>query len=168
MIRFLRDKENYPVDWITGFAPWPVEEKGQTNYMAGVSNFSHAGIASNCQDEEAAWYWLAWYATYGSRYLIIAGHQSAWKGTNLDSLVELVFGSEEEAAKLIDVDSFKSVVVNYAAPVFYDSILDGYTTVNSLAGEYILYAHQGVMTAEEAMAEAKAQADEAILEARGE
>ncbi len=168
VVRFLRDKENYPVDWITGFAPWPVEEKGQTNYMAGVSNFSHAGIASNCQDEEAAWYWLAWYATYGSRYLIIAGHQSAWKGTNLDSLVELVFGSEEEAAKLIDVDSFKSVVVNYAAPVFYDSILDGYTTVNSLAGEYILYAHQGVMTAEEAMAEAKAQADEAILEARGE
>jgi len=97
MVRFIRDTENYPVDWVTAFAPWPVEEKGQVNYMAGVPHWSHAGIAANCQDKEAAWYWLAWYSTYGSRYLALAGHQSAWKGTDQSGVVSLIFGSEEEA-----------------------------------------------------------------------
>jgi len=167
MVRFLRDQENYNTPWITGFAPWPVEEKGQTNYMAGVSNFSHAGIASNANPDnlEAAWYWLAWYSTYGSRYLIVAGHQSSWKGTDLSGLVDLVFGSEEEAAKLIDVESFKRVVVNYDNPPYYDSILTAYAKVNSLVAEYTLYAHQGVMSAEEAMQQLKELADEAIDDA---
>lgn len=166
MVRFLRDTEGYPVDWVTGFAPWPVEEAGQTNHMSGVSIFSHAGIAAGAQDVEAAWYWLSWYATYGSRYLICAGHQSTWKGTDVDNLVDLVFGSEEEAAKLIDVESFKRVVVNYENPSYVDTILDAYTTVNSTLVEYTMYAHQGTMTAEEAMAAAKEIADAAILQER--
>ena len=157
MVRFIRDTSKYPTQWITGFAPWPVEEKGQTNYMAGVSNFSHAGIAANCADEEAAWYWLAWYSTYGSRYLICAGHQSSWKGTDTNALVDLVFGSEENAEKLVDVESFKRVVVNYDNPP--------YTDVNKAINEYTRYAHQGLMTAEEAMAQAKQIADEAIKNA---
>lgn len=162
MVRFIRDTETYPCDWITGFAPWPVEEKGQTNYMAGVANFSHAGIAANCQDEEAAWYFLAWYSTYGTRYLVCAGHQSSWKGTDLNGLVDVIFGNEEEAAKLIDVESFKRVVVNYDSPAYYDSILTAYSTVSSTLVEYTMYAHQGVMTPEDAMAQAKQIADEAI------
>ncbi|MDL2317983.1 ABC transporter substrate-binding protein [Eubacteriales bacterium OttesenSCG-928-A19] len=166
MVRFLRDREAYPVDWVTGFAPWPVEEKGQDNHMSGVSIFSHAGMASNVQDEEAAWYWLAWYSTYGSRYLICAGHQSTWKGTDVDNLVDLVFGSEEAAAEIVDVESFKRVVVNYDNPAYVDTILDAYTTVNSTLNEYMMYAHQGTMTAEEAMAAAKEIADAAILAER--
>ena len=31
--------------WITGFAPYPVEEKGQTNYVSGIPIFSHVGIS---------------------------------------------------------------------------------------------------------------------------
>lgn len=168
MIRFLRDTETYPVDWITGFAPWPVEEKGQTNYMSGVSNFSHAGICTGVQDEEAAWYFLSWYATYGSRYLIAAGHQSTWKGTDVSGLVDLVFGSEEEAAKLIDLESFKKCVVNYENPSYYDETLSAYTDVNGTLVEYTMYAHQGTMTAEEAMQEAKKIADEKILAERNQ
>lgn len=163
MARFLRDQETYPVDWVTGYAPWPVEEKGQANYMSGVANFSHAGICNGVQDEEAAWAFLSWYATYGSRYLICAGHQSTWKGTDVSGLVDLVFGSEEAAAKLVDVESFKNCVVNYDNPAYYDSILTAYSDVGSALVEYTMYAHQGTMTAEEAMQAAKDIADAAIL-----
>ena len=54
---FLPDTENYGVDFIVGFAPFPVEEKGQVNYMSGVSPFSHAGICMDPSDEDfdAAW-----------------------------------------------------------------------------------------------------------------
>ena len=76
-----------------------------------------------------------------------------------------VIGSEENAEKLVDVESFKRVVVNYDNPPYTDTILTAYTDVNKAINEYTRYAHQGLMTAEEAMAQAKQIADEAIKNA---
>ncbi len=164
--RFLRDKETWPVDWITGFAPWPVEEKGQTNYMSGISTFSHAGICDGVQDKEAAWCWLAWYSTYGVKYLSIAGHAPAWKGTNPGDLVTLIFGSEEEAATLVDLESFRRVVGNFDGPSYIDTCLDAYSDVSSLVNEYTMYAHRGTMTVDDAMKELTEKANDAIAKAR--
>ena len=111
-IRFMADRENYGTDWKVGFLPYPVEEEGQTNYMSGISPFSHSGLCIDESDEDfdAAWAFLRWYSTYGVAYLVAAGHQPNWKGTSdLDPLV-LLFGSEEEAAKYMDVESFRAVV----------------------------------------------------------
>lgn len=168
LLRFLRDQDTYPVDWITGFAPYPVEEKGQTNYMEGISVFSHAGICNGAKDEEAAWYWLAWYSTYGVKYLVNAGHASAWKGTDPSSIIDLVFGSREEAEKLVDIESFERVVTNYEAETYVDTYLWAYNDVASISDEYAIYAHQGTMTVEEAMAAAKEEADKLIKEAMEE
>ena len=51
LVRFIRDTETYPVDFVTAFAPFPTEEEGQDNHMEGISTFSHIGIASNCDNE---------------------------------------------------------------------------------------------------------------------
>ena len=90
-----------------------------TVYCAGTYVFSHVGIATGCQDVDAAWAFTKWYATYGSKYLAIAGHAAVWKGTENDDLVSLIFGSEEEAAKLIDVESFKRVVGRTELPTMW-------------------------------------------------
>ena len=134
--------------------------------MSGVSVFSHAGITLGCQDEAAAWAFLKYYSTYGSRYLIIAGHQSTWKGTDVNGLVELVFGSEEEAAKLIDVESFKRCVVNYDNPAFVDTIVTAISEVTDIINEYGLYAANGQMSARDAMIEAAELANDAIKKAQ--
>ena len=47
VIRFIRDTKKYPVTWQTGFAPYPVEKKGQKNYLAPVSVFSHGLLAKH-------------------------------------------------------------------------------------------------------------------------
>lgn len=161
MVRFLRDTENYPHDFITAFAPYPVEEKGQDNYMAGGTVFSHAGIATGCKDEAASWAFLKWYSTYGSKYLALAGHQSTWKGTDAADLVSLIFGSEE-AAKLIDVDLFKRVIGDNTLPIFVDKHTEAFSDVTSAVNENAMYAFSGEMTPEEAMKAAKEQADDAI------
>ena len=165
MTRFIRDTEKYPdYDWVTYFAPYPVEEKGQENYMSGVVNFSHAGIATGCQDEKAAWAFLSWYSTYGVKYLVMAGHLPAWKGTDASGLVELMFETEENAAKFIDVDSYNRVVANYDNPAYQDTVTTAYSEVSSAFTEYMMYAHNGEMTVEKAMEEAKKIADEAIAD----
>ena len=162
MIRFIRDRENYPADFKTAFAPFPVEEKGQTNYMSGVAIFSHAGITQGCKDEAAAWAFLKWYSTYGSKYLVIAGHQSTWRGTAADDLVSLIFGSEAEAAELIDVESFKRIVGVPTNPTFVETQMAAYADVTNAINEYAMYAFNGEMTPEEAMKEAAEVANEAI------
>lgn len=169
MTRFIADTETYPeYDWVTYFAPYPVEEKGQDNHLSGVSAFSHAGIATGCQDEDAAWAFLSWYSTYGVKWLAAAGHLPGWLGTDADALVEICFGSEEKAAELVDVESYKRTVVNYDNPTYQETVTAAYSEVNSILDEYTMYAHNGQMTPEDAMAEAKEKADAAIAKELGE
>ena len=163
IIRFLHDKETYPdVDWITGFAPYPVEEKGQTNYMSGVTPFSHAGLALNCQDEEASWAFLKWYSTYGVKYLAAAGHQPNWRGTEAGSGIEVIYGSVEEAEKWIDLESFQRVVGRADLPAYCETTLTAYTDVVGALSDPIMQAIAGEMSAADAMAAAAAEADDAI------
>lgn len=164
--RFLADSENYPVDFVTAFAPYPTEEAGQTNYLAGVANYSHAGLCVGCQDQDAAWAFLKWYSTYGSVYLVKAGHQSAWKGTDSSKIVEVAFGSEAEASKVIDVESFTRVVGNNAEPAYVDTNMTAYSEVDAIMAEYVMYALSGQMTAEDAMTEAAKLANDAINAAK--
>lgn len=164
LVRFLRDTETYPVDWITAFAPYPTEEAGQDNYMEGISPFSHIGVATNCDKDnlEASYAFMKFAATHGSKYLALAGHMPNWKGINVDDMVSLVFGSEEDAAKLVDVETYKNVVCNFEALSYIDTELTAYSEINSLMQEYVMYAHNGEMTAEEALSELTELADEAI------
>ena len=167
-IRFMADRENYGTDWKVGFLPYPVEEEGQTNYMSGISPFSHSGLCIDESDEDfdAAWAFLRWYSTYGVAYLVAAGHQPNWKGTSdLDPLV-LLFGSEEEAAKYMDVESFRAVVGRVDLPAFVELNLTAYSKISSILNEYVMYALNGQMTPEEALTEAAKLANEEIANAQ--
>ena len=167
-IRFMADRENYGTDWKVGFLPYPVEEEGQTNYMSGISPFSHSGLCIDETDEDfdAAWAFLRWYSTYGVAYLVAAGHQPNWKGTSdLDPLV-LLFGSEEEAAKYMDVESFRAVVGRVDLPAFVELNLTAYSKISSILNEYVMYALNGQMTPEEALTEAAKLANEEITNAQ--
>ena len=142
-----------------------MEEKGQTNYMSGVSPFSHAGIALNCQDEDAAWAFLKWYSTYGVKYLVAAGHQPMWKGTEVGSALDIIYGSEDEAKKWIDVDSYNRVVGRTDLPAYAETTLTAYTDVAAALNEQALRALNGEISAEEAMKESAAVANAAIASA---
>ena len=153
-------------DFITGFAPYPVVEKGQTNYQSGVNYYSFAGITQGCQDEEAAWAFLKWYSTYGSKYLVVAGHQSTWIDTDPADAVSLIFGSEEKAAEKIDVASYKRVVGNTENPKAYDSMSWAYPKLTDIWTEYVTYIFTGEMTLEDGLAEAAKLGNEAIADAK--
>lgn len=164
--RFLHDTATYPeVDWITGFAPYPVEEKGQTNYMSGVTPFSHAGITYNCDDVDAAWAFLKWYSTYGVKYLVASGHQPNWTGTEIGSAIEVIYGSEEEAKKWIDIESYNRVVGVATNPMWKDVVLTAYGDMSGICSDYVMKALTGEMTAEDAMAQAAQEANDAIANA---
>ena len=166
--RFLHDTKTYPdVNWITGFAPWPVNEKGQTNYMSGVTPFSHVGIAASIEDEDLdiAWAWLKWYATYGVKYLKAAGHEPAWRGTEEGVGVEIIYGSEEEAKKWIDVESYNRVVGVTTNPMYAEITLTAYSDVSGALTDPMMQAINGELSATECLKQAAEEADAAIKDA---
>ena len=161
-LRYIRDTANYPLDWITGFAPYPVMEKGQTNYMSGVVPFSHAGVCTGTQNEEAAWAFCKFLATYGSKYLCFAGHWPTWKGTDTSDTVTMLFGDEENAKKIVDLESFKRVVGKTDNPSFAESFVTAYSEITTILNTDTINALEGRMTPAEAMADADTEAQKAI------
>ena len=167
VVRFLHDTEKFNVNWITGFAPFPVVEKGQTNYMSGTPNFSHAGISSYLPEEkfDIAWAWLKWYSTHGVKYLAVAGHQPAWKGTEPGSAVELIYGTEEEAAKWIDIESYNRVVGRSDLPGYVETNLTAYGDVSKALNDPMMQCINGEMTPEACLQQALADAEKALADA---
>ena len=161
LTRFITSIEH---DFKIGYAPYPVWEKGQTNYIDGPVPFSHIGIASNCQDEEAAYAFAKFAATLGNKYMYASGHAGKWTGNKGDEILELVFGSTEEAEKWVDADIFNEYVVSAGKTAYSDSYIVAYTDIYDMIIEYSRYVLSGEMTVEEMLEDLKTYADEAIEE----
>ena len=162
--RFIVDEENYPHDFKVGFAPYPVVEKGKPKYLSGPSLFAYACVTKNAQNFDAAYAFAKFIATEGDKYLLKAGHLPTWTGTDTDAAVTLVFGDEENANRLIDVESFKRVVLNLTGDTYMDTIV--YSEIPSIMKEVIMYIVEGEMTVEEGLEEMQIRADEVIADAQ--
>ena len=152
------------VAWITGFAPYPTMEEGQTNYMSGVMPELHAGISVAIKEEKlpAAWAFLKWFSTYGSKYLTVAGYQSTWRGTDNSELLPLIYGSGEEAAKWVDVESFERVVGRVDLPFAAETTITSYSDVSGALTGPMMKAINGEITAQECLKQALEEAEKAI------
>ena len=160
--RFVVDLENYPHDFRVGFVPYPTEAEGDTPYLAGPVKFAFACISNQCQDVEAAWTFVKFISMEGDKYLLKAGHLPTWTGTDINGAIDLVFGSEEEANKLIDVPTFKSVVLNLDGPSYMDTIV--YSEFNAIEKEVVMYILNGEESVDEGLEEMKQRCDEVIDE----
>ena len=148
-----------------GYAPYPVNEEGETNYMGGAIPNSFIGVASNTQNPDAAYAFAKFCATYGNKYMYAAGHATTWTGVDPEEIVEVVFGSRDDAEKRIDVDSFISSVVATGEPAYSEDYIVAFSEIQSLIEEYSKYVFNGEMTVDDALNEMKELADQAIADA---
>ena len=123
-------------------------------------------IAANTKAPEAAYAFAKFAATYGNKYMYAAGHATTWTGIDPNSVLSVVFGSEEEAAKWVDTESFVRCVVAAGEPAYSEDYIVAYTDMQKLVDEYTMYVLNGEMTVEDALAEMKQLGDEAIEDAR--
>lgn len=164
--RFVMDLEKYPHDFILGYAPYPVNEEGETNYALGNMNNSFYCVTNNAQDADAAYAFAKFASTYGGKYLYKAGHTTTWTGANPDEIVDLVFGSRENAEKYVDVDSYITNVLAIGAPAYHEEYIVAYSEITSLTNEYYDIIKTGQMSVEEGLAELEELANQAIEDAQ--
>ncbi len=165
--RFVMDKENCPHDFLLGYAPYPINAAGETNYALGNMPNSFVCVSQNAQDADAAYAFAKFAATSGSKYMFKAGHTSTWTGIDPDEIVDLVFGSAETAAEYVDVDSYIANVLAVGAPAYHEENITAYSEIASLVDEYTDYILSGEMPVEAGLADLNQLANEAI-EAAGQ
>ncbi len=145
-----------------GYAPYPVMEKGQKNYMEGPKPNSHIGISTKSQDVEAAYAFAKFAATYGNKYMYASGHAGSWTGNDADEILEVVFGTVEEAEKWVDPVGFNEHVVSAGKASYSEDYIVAYNELYDMILEYTDYALVGEMSVEKMMEEIKKFGDEAI------
>lgn len=164
--RFVMDLEKYPHDFILGYAPYPINAEGETNYALGNMNNSFYCVTNNAQDADAAYAFAKFASTYGGKYLYKAGHTTTWTGVNPDEIVDLVFGDRATAEKFVDVDSYIKNVLAVGAPAYHEEYIVAYSEITSLTNEYYDIIKTGQMSVEEGLAELEELANEAIEDAQ--
>ncbi len=110
-IRYVKDTENLPHDFVTAFSPLPRFDENQDTYYAGIQSNDHFAVNSKCKNPEAAVKFLKWYYTEGFEPMIYGGRLPLYQEYDVDKAYEII---SQGAEGLIDEESFKNTVfANY-------------------------------------------------------
>lgn len=161
MVRYAKDDENFPRDWVLAFANIPLfNEATVPNYAQGRSHFDFAAVSKNSKHKDAAWELAKFWATEGSVYMLKYGRIPAWTKTDTENALNLMFTPEQQA--LIDIASFKHVVLDFKTTSYNDTIFTAYSQITKLLVEEGEKVMLGSITPEQAVANLKQRADELI------
>lgn len=158
MIRSIKDTENYPHDFVTAFAPYPVVEEGQRNYTQGGYG-DLLSINPKSEHIEEAWEFAKWYATEGMLPMAEGGRVPSSNTYDLQEVTDAFLKGAEE---IIEAESTQKVLIapadNYAVP----SITNHIAEVKKVLTEELERIFIGEKTVEQGMADAKTRADEIL------
>jgi multiple sugar transport system substrate-binding protein len=164
IMRYMTDLETYPRDWVVTFANYPrFDENTEVNYQKGRNYFDYVSVARNSRNKEEAWKLAKFWATEGSVYLFKYGRVPAWKKTDLEGAIDLVFN--EKTKPLIDVEAYKKVVLDFESTGYTDDKLVAYAEIENILITESEKAWVGMQTTEDTVKRMKELADEEIKKA---
>ena len=162
-LRDMKDLEKYPHDFRISFAPVPMDDDQEFLYSTGVREW--IAISPSCQYPDEAWEFLMYYATEGFYPMCKSGRIPAWRKADVSLALSNYLGDNVE--ELFDTDAFDRIVMNnpYNRSIV-DSITVAQSEITTLMGEAYEAVMLGEMSAEDALAQLKADADKAIANAQ--
>lgn len=159
MVRSIKDLDNYPHDFVTAFAPYPVYAEGQRNFTQGGYG-DMLCINPKSEHIEEAWEFIKWYATEGMLPVVEGGRVPCF---NTYDPAEVTAAFLKGGEELLDSETTMTVLINpadnYAAP----SITNHSAAIKRVFTEEMETILLGDETPAEGMAKAKERAD-AILQ----
>lgn len=144
MVRSIKDITNYPHDFVTAFAPYPVASE-QSEYYAqgGVGDF--VCINPKSEHVDAAWEFVKWYCRGGMMPLVGGGRVPLNVNISSDDVLSAYIAGSET---LFDATSTRDVLIaprsNYAVEVVSDKHPEILTILNQHL-EAIYLGREGVV-----------------------
>lgn len=164
-IRYIKDTQKYPHDFITAFAPFPTVNKGETIYGWKGPTGDSIMMNSSSKHKESAFKFIKYFGTEGQIYMVAGGKFPSWKKINQDEVVKRALGENPE--KLFDVESFKRTVFETPQKYYVNKVNTAYPQISKIWKEEVEKVIGGQQNADTAVANAKKRADDAIKEAGG-
>ncbi|MGI6215230.1 MAG: extracellular solute-binding protein [Christensenellales bacterium] len=157
MVRSIKDRDNYPHDFKTAFAPYPTID-GVRKYTQGGYG-DHLCINPKSKNIDAAWEFMKWYATEGMLPLTSGGRVPAANTYDSAEVTEYFLKGAED---LLDAETSKNVLIvpaeNHAVP----SITNKLPEINKVLTEELENIYTGVKTVQQGMDDAQARAEELL------
>jgi ABC-type sugar transport system, periplasmic component len=158
MVRSIKDAKQYPHDFVTAFAPYPVAEKDQRKYTQGGYG-DLLCINPKSQNVDAAWEYVKWYATKGMLPVTEGGRVPAASTYKPDEVTSAFLSGAE---KLFDADSTKKILItradNYAVP----SVTTKLPEIRKILQEELENIYIGKETVQAGMENAQKRANEQL------
>lgn len=156
IIRSVKNTEEYPHDFVTAYAPYPVlsEDAAYTYGTAG----DEVCINPKSENIDAAWEFVKWYATEGVISMAAGGRIPLCSTIDQDAIIELFLSGAED---LIDAESAKASLLPKAGEVLTpDTITTSGEEIKQVLNEEVEAYFTGQKDLAEAFADAKERADE--------
>ena len=160
MVRSIKDTDNYPHDFVTAFAPYPVHAEGERNFTQGGYG-DMLCINPKSEHIEEAWEFVKWYSTEGMLPVVEGGRVPCFNTYNPEEVTAAFLKGGED---LLDSESTMRVLIqpadNYAAP----SITNHNAEIRKVFTEEMETILLGNETLQQGMENAKARADAILAE----
>ncbi|MCL2034818.1 MAG: sugar ABC transporter substrate-binding protein [Oscillospiraceae bacterium] len=145
MVRSIKDKEQFPHDFETAFAPYPTA--GDKNFTQGGYG-DHLCLNPKSQNIDAAWELAKWYAQEGMLPVVAGGRVPSANTYNPDDVVSAFLSGAEDH---IDAESAKNILIipatNYAVPAYSNKLPE----IDKKVNEELEAIFTGQKTVEEAL-----------------
>jgi multiple sugar transport system substrate-binding protein len=161
-LRYVADKEEYPHDFVTTFAPYPAPAAGADFWNPGSIN-NWIQMKSDTANPDAAWSLIQFWLKEGAVYMLPAGKIPAYPGTDEAVVVEGILGPDRE--ELYDVAAYQNVVFGQDQPLVTDTITTGSAEISQIVQGNTDRFLIGELSLDEWVTETKTASDEAIARA---
>ncbi|MGB4368837.1 MAG: hypothetical protein WBI74_06300 [Caldicoprobacterales bacterium] len=119
---------------------------------------------SKSEHKEAAWEFIKYWLTDGSKFLLAGGKVPVWKDVDLDEVTEGLLGDNAEA--LFDVEAFKRVALDPNLKYILDTETVAAPEIDQIIKEESDKMYLGEQSVEEMVQSLKQRADKAIKDAQ--
>ncbi|HEU0163610.1 MAG TPA: hypothetical protein VFQ54_01125, partial [Thermomicrobiales bacterium] len=161
-LRFVGDKDQYPHDFVTTFAPVPFPDDVKDPWNGGsINNWILA--KQDSKNLDAAWTFIRFWLVQGGEYMLKAGKVPAFPGIDQDTVVNGILGPD--AATLYDVEAYKKVIFDPAIKLVTDTITTGSAQISTIVDGLTDRCLIGEISVDDWVSEVKKQADAAITSA---
>ena len=154
MVRSIKDTAQYPHDFETAFAPYPVYKEGERKFTQGGYG-DLLCINPKSANIDAAWEYLKWYATEGMLPVVEGGRVPAANTYDAQAVTDAFLKGAE---KLIDADTTKKILITPASNYAVPSITTKLPEINKILTEELENIYTGTQTVQEGMDKAQERA----------
>lgn len=158
IVRSIKDTTQYPHDFVTAFAPYPVAEKGQRQYtQGGYGDF--LCINPKSQNLDAAWEYVKWYSTEGMLPVVAGGRVPAANTYSAEDVANAFLSGSET---LFDLESTKNVLITPATNYAVATQTNKLPEINKALQEELEGIYTGNQTVEDGLNKAQQRASELL------